>query len=136
MFFVRQSAHRYLRDLELREEGGTPAIVESVRAAIAIQLKDAVGADFIVRRDMALVQKAWSRLSNEAPNLVLLGRSSSSSMTPRLPVLSFLVRHPETGYFLHHNFVCAVLNDLYGVQVNTLGIMHRYVNITYRIYYV
>ena len=46
------------------------------------------------------------------PNFVLLGNSA----LPRLPVLSFLVRHPETGAFLHHNFVCAVLNDLFGVQ--------------------
>ena len=41
------------------------------------------------------------------------------SQLPRLPVLSFLVRHPETGAFLHHNFVCAVLNDLFGVQASS-----------------
>lgn len=34
----------------------------------------------------------------------------------RLPILSFLVRHPTTNLFLHHNFVCAVLNDVYGIQ--------------------
>lgn len=34
----------------------------------------------------------------------------------RLPILSFVVRHRPSGLLLHHNFVCAVLNDLYGIQ--------------------
>lgn len=34
----------------------------------------------------------------------------------RLPILSFVVRHPQSGLLLHHNFVCAVLNDVFGVQ--------------------
>ena len=45
-------------------------------------------------------------------SLVLLGNLD----VPRLPIFSFLVRHPHTGLFLHHNFVCAVLNDLFGIQ--------------------
>ena len=47
-----------------------------------------------------------------AQTFVLLGNPN----LPRLPILSFLVRHPGTGMFLHHNFVCAVLNDLFGIQ--------------------
>lgn len=47
------------------------------------------------------------------PELILLG--STSSNVKRLPVFSFLVRHPR-GMFLHHNFVCAILNDVFGVQ--------------------
>ena len=39
--------HKYLKDIEHREEGGTPAIVESIRAGLAFQLKQAVGADTI-----------------------------------------------------------------------------------------
>ena len=35
---------------------------------------------------------------------------------PRLPVFSFLVRHQDSGRYLHHNFVCAVLNDVFGLQ--------------------
>lgn len=36
-------------------------------------------------------------------------------MVKRLPIFSFVVRHPR-GVFLHHNFVCAVLNDVFGIQ--------------------
>lgn len=47
------------------------------------------------------------------PEIILLGNSSQS--IKRLAVFSFLVRHPR-GTFLHHNFVCAVLNDVFGIQ--------------------
>ena len=51
---------------------------------------------------------AWTN----AKNLVLLGSVS----VPRLPVFSFLVRHEQSGLFLHYNFVCTLLNDLFGIQ--------------------
>lgn len=35
---------------------------------------------------------------------------------PRLPVFSFLVWHRDSGRYLHHNFVCAILNDVFGIQ--------------------
>ena len=47
------------------------------------------------------------------PELILLGPSSMS--VKRLPIFSFMVRHPR-GTFLHHNFVCTVLNDVFGIQ--------------------
>ena len=34
----------------------------------------------------------------------------------RLPIFTFLIRNEETGYYLHHNFVTALLNDLFGIQ--------------------
>ena len=36
---VTRDTHLYLKDIEDREEGGTPAIVESIRAGMAFQLK-------------------------------------------------------------------------------------------------
>ena len=59
---------------------------------------------FIHRKALA----AWSSSSN----LVLLG----STTVPRLPIFSFLIRNPIAGVFLHHNYVCALLNDLFGIQ--------------------
>uniref|UniRef100_A0A1B6C4J5 tRNA(Ile)-lysidine/2-thiocytidine synthase N-terminal domain-containing protein n=1 Tax=Clastoptera arizonana TaxID=38151 RepID=A0A1B6C4J5_9HEMI len=47
------------------------------------------------------------------PEIILLGNSSQN--IKRLAVFSFLVRHPR-GTFLHHNFICAVLNDVFGIQ--------------------
>ncbi|RZF37598.1 hypothetical protein LSTR_LSTR003163 [Laodelphax striatellus] len=58
------------------------------------------------------VRLVLSHLRN-IPEVLVLGNSSPHSR--RLAVFSFLVRHPR-GTFLHHNFVCAVLNDVFGVQ--------------------
>jgi len=46
------------------------------------------------------------------PELLLLGNSVSCS---RLPIFSFVVRHPR-GAYLHHNFISAILNDVFGIQ--------------------
>ena len=53
------------------------------------------------------------KLANSVDQLEVLGNLSSPG---RLPILSFVVRHPASGLLLHHNFVCAVLNDLSGIQ--------------------
>ena len=107
--YVNADEHCYLTDPEHREEGGTPAIVESIRAGLVFQLKEAVGAELIQERERSFIRRAiesWDR----NPNLRILG----SKKAPRLSIVSFVVRHGE-GY-LHHNFVVAVLNDLFGIQ--------------------
>ena len=48
--YVNPTEHRYLTDIEHREEGGTPAIVESIRAGLVFGLKAAVGVDAIRER--------------------------------------------------------------------------------------
>ncbi|XP_072040662.1 uncharacterized protein [Amphiura filiformis] len=111
VFFVTSEDHRYLQQVEMREEGGTPSIVGAIRAGMVFQMKQAVGTTNIMKREHELCRKAvefWS----SSPNLILLGNTS----VPRLPIFSFLIRHPVTGQFLHHNFVCAVLNDVFGIQ--------------------
>ncbi len=107
--YVNPHEHRYLEDPVLREEGGTPAIVESIRAGLVFQLKEAVGADLIREREDSFIRRAidsWSRNQN----LFLLGNRED----PRLSIVSFVVRHGD-GY-LHHNYVVALLNDLFGIQ--------------------
>ncbi|XP_070553700.1 LOW QUALITY PROTEIN: uncharacterized protein [Ptychodera flava] len=111
VFFVTRDTHRYLQQIEMREEGGTPDIVGSIRAGLVFQLKEAVGADVIMAREHELCRRATD-VWNTVQNLIILGKSDA----PRLPIFSFLIKHPVTGQFLHHNFVCAVLNDVFGVQ--------------------
>ena len=48
VFYVTQKDHRYLKNDEMREESGTPAIVESIRAGIVFQFKNAIGTDNII----------------------------------------------------------------------------------------
>jgi selenocysteine lyase/cysteine desulfurase len=51
VFFVTRDSHRYLQDTELREEGGTAAVVESVRAGLVMQLKETTGVQAIMARE-------------------------------------------------------------------------------------
>jgi selenocysteine lyase/cysteine desulfurase len=107
--YVNQSEHRYLADPVLREEGGTPAIIESIRAGLVFQLKEAVGADAIREREVDFIERAIASWSTN-PNLNILGNQSAW----RLSIVSFVVRH--RGAYLHHNFIVALLNDLFGIQ--------------------
>jgi selenocysteine lyase/cysteine desulfurase/CRP-like cAMP-binding protein len=107
--FVSSARHRYLAEPERREEAGTPAIVESIRAGLAFQLKEAIGTPAIHARETAFVTRALAAWQG-APNLVLLGNPAA----PRLPIVSFLVRHG--GGFLHWSYLVTLLNDLFGIQ--------------------
>lgn len=51
---VTPSSQLYLQEAESREEGGTPAIVGSIRAGLAMQLKQAVGTDTVLQREREL----------------------------------------------------------------------------------
>jgi len=107
--YVNPLEHVYLDDPEHREEGGTPAIIESIRAGLVFALKEAVGVDAIRAREEHFIDRAIAAWSVE-PGIGILGNPA----LPRLSIVSFTVRHD--GRYLHHNFVVAVLNDLFGIQ--------------------
>lgn len=108
--YVNPAEHSYLSDPAHREEGGTPAIVESVRAGLVFRLKQAVGVDTIRAREDEFLQRAV-RAWQQEPGLEILGNLDAE----RLSILSFVVRGRDRAY-LHHNFVVALLNDLFGIQ--------------------
>ncbi|XP_078658655.1 uncharacterized protein LOC144904007 isoform X1 [Branchiostoma floridae x Branchiostoma belcheri] len=111
VFFVSKHNQVYLKNVVERWEGGTPNIVGCVRAGLAFQLKQAIGASNIVRREDELVRRAFSAWS-QCPNLILVG----SHRAKRVPIFSFLIRHAQSGLLLHHNYVCTLLNDVFGIQ--------------------
>jgi selenocysteine lyase/cysteine desulfurase len=107
--YVNPSEHVYLSDVEHREEGGTPGIVESIRAGLVFQLKQSVGTAEIRRREESFIRRAIERWSRN-PDLEILGNPDLE----RLSIVSFVVRHDRR--LLHHNLVVALLNDLFGIQ--------------------
>ncbi|MEO5940157.1 MAG: aminotransferase class V-fold PLP-dependent enzyme, partial [Candidatus Limnocylindrales bacterium] len=107
--YVNPLEHVYLDDPEHREEGGTPAIVESIRAGLVFALKEAVGVETIRAREEDFIDRAIAAWSAE-PGIGILGNPK----LPRLSIVSFTIR--RDGRYLHHNFVVAVLNDLFGIQ--------------------
>ena len=109
VLYVSPDHHSYITDPEHREEGGTPAIIESIRAGLAFRLKETVGVDTIRALEHDFIRRAiesWSR----NPNIEILGNPDAE----RLSIVSFVIRHGDKT--LHHNFVVALLNDLFGIQ--------------------
>ncbi|XP_071943260.1 uncharacterized protein [Antedon mediterranea] len=109
--YVTRETHHYVKNIEEREEGGTPAILESIRAGLTFQVKESIGVEEIERHEHALTRKAFMKW-RETDNIMILG----SKRAKRLPIFSFLILNPQSGKILHHNFVAAVFNDLYGIQ--------------------
>ncbi|HSK17172.1 MAG TPA: aminotransferase class V-fold PLP-dependent enzyme [Gaiellaceae bacterium] len=112
--YVTPEHQTYLSDPCHREEGGTPAIVESVRAGLVFGLKEAVGAETIVELEESFVQSAldaWER----NPRIRLAGHTAPR----RVAIVSFGIRHPRPERpdgMLHPGFVVAILGDLFGIQ--------------------
>ena len=111
--YVNPDEHRYLSDPTQREEGGTPAIVESIRAGLVFQLQQAVGLEVIRAHEEHYLRRAVEAWMQE-PAVEILGNLDSR----RLSIVSFVVRTGGSGAarYLHHNFVVALLNDLFGIQ--------------------
>jgi len=107
--YVNPDEHRYLDDIERREEGGTPDIIGAIRAGLVFALKQAVGADQIRELEHGLIRRAIESWSGN-PNIEILGNPDAN----RLSIVSFVIRHGARR--LHHNFVVALLNDLFGIQ--------------------
>lgn len=57
VFFVTPSTQSYFKEPEFREEGGTPNIIGCIRAGLAIQLKEAVGSDYIMEREKQIAKQ-------------------------------------------------------------------------------
>jgi selenocysteine lyase/cysteine desulfurase len=107
--FVTVGNHAYHSEAEHREEAGTPAIVESIRAGLVFQLKSAVGAGTIHKLEEAHLRRAIGSWK-ENPNIGILG----STELPRLSIVSLGLHDPRG--MLHPHFVVSVLNDLFGIQ--------------------
>ncbi len=107
--YVNALEHDYLTDPAHREEGGTPAIIEAIRAGLVFGLKREVGEDVIEDLEHDFVTRAIDAWSSD-PRIHVLGNLESK----RLSIVSFVIRHGKK--VLHHNYVVALLNDLFGIQ--------------------
>lgn len=98
--------YKYIDDIELREDGGTPGFLQTIKTALAINLKDHMGVENIHRREDELLRKVFSELP-KVNRLKILAEHT----TERLGIISFYFEH------LHYNLVVKLLNDRYGIQV-------------------
>lgn len=96
----------YTDDVELREDGGTPAFLQAIRSALAMQLKDKMGVENIRKREDELIELAFEKLP-QIPGVHIL----ADNIRDRLGVVSFYSER------VHHNLITKLLNDRYGIQV-------------------
>ena len=107
--YVTPEDHRFISDHERREEGGTPAIVESIRAGLVFGVQQAVGTQRIEELEADYKARALARWrSNSA--IEILGNSDEDSLS------IFSLRFKYRDKDLHYSFITALLNDLFGIQ--------------------
>lgn len=98
--------HKYIDDIEQREDGGTPGFLQAIKAALAIKLKEEMDIEKINLREKELLNIAFERLS-KIPSLHILAQEHKE----RLGVISFYIED------IHYNLMVKLLNDKYGIQV-------------------
>jgi len=109
--YVGMSGQDFIGRIEEREKAGTPGVLQTLKAGLVFQIKDRVGVDFINKREHELTARAFDRWSEEE-GIEILGNPDPAQ---RVGILSFNIKSSVGGY-LHHKFVTALLNDLFGIQ--------------------
>jgi selenocysteine lyase/cysteine desulfurase len=98
--------HKFVSNIEAREDGGTPAFLQTIKAALCTKLKDDMGVDKIREREEDLVKIAFDGLKKISKLNILAG-----NIEHRLGAISFYVED------IHYNLIVKLLNDRFGVQV-------------------
>ena len=98
--------HKYFDEIEAREDGGTPSFLQTIKVALCIKLKDAMGVHNMLKREEGMVARLFETLS-PIPNLHIL----ADNLQHRLGVFSFYIDN------LHYNLGVKILSDRYGIQV-------------------
>lgn len=95
----------YIEDIEIREDGGTPGFLQTIKIALAIQLKEQMDPAKIEAREEEINAIVFDRLL-KIPNLHLLAEQHQN----RLGIFSFYIDNA------HYNLVVKILNDRFGIQ--------------------
>jgi selenocysteine lyase/cysteine desulfurase len=98
--------YKFIDDIEIREDGGTPGFLQAIRAALSIDLKNRMGVSNIRKREEELLKIAFRELAS-IPGLHIL----ADNVTDRLGVISFYLDS------IHYNLVVSLLSDRFGIQV-------------------
>jgi selenocysteine lyase/cysteine desulfurase len=98
-------AHRYIDNIEQREDGGTPGFLQVIRVSLAMKLKEKMGVSKILEREHELLEYLFDRLSGKENINILAGEH-----TDRLGVISFTING------LYHDVGVKILNDRFGIQ--------------------
>jgi selenocysteine lyase/cysteine desulfurase len=108
--YVGHQYHDFSEDIETREMAGTPPILQIIKAALALELKERVGVRTIERVEKRVLRRFLLALAG-LPGVRLIGPYETGDLTP---IVSFNIAHRDR--ILHPKFVTKLLNDLFGIQ--------------------
>ena len=97
--------HKYLDNIEDREDGGTPGFLQVIKTALAVQLKEEMGIKNILQREQEIVHQVFEQFQSVSNLHILAGEHQN-----RLGVISFYIDD------LHFNLGVKILNDRFGIQ--------------------
>jgi selenocysteine lyase/cysteine desulfurase len=83
--YVGPTGQDFIRDIEEREKAGTPGVLQILKAGLAFQIKDHLGAAAIGRREHELLQRVFDRWQRH-PQIELLGNPDPAR---RIGIVSF-----------------------------------------------
>jgi selenocysteine lyase/cysteine desulfurase len=96
--------HRFIDDIQAREDGGTPGFLQAIRTSLAILLKEDMGLEKIREREDELKNLIFNNLKIN-PKIHILDPQLN-----RLGIISFYVPN------MHYNLIVKLLNDRFGIQ--------------------
>jgi selenocysteine lyase/cysteine desulfurase len=96
--------HEYFTDIGLREDGGTPPILQGIKAAMCIRLKEEMGTERMLEREKEMLCRLFDRFE-KITGVEILGANRQ-----RLGVISFTAKNT------HYNLIVKILNDRFGIQ--------------------
>ncbi len=102
----RWGEYKYIDDIELREDGGTPGFLQAIRTALTIELKEQMGVGNMEKREKELIPRAFNGLK-EISGIKIL----AENVIDRVGALSFYIEN------VHYNLVVKLLSDRYGIQM-------------------
>ena len=97
---------KYMENIEMREDGGTPGFLQAMRTALTIKLKEKMNPSQMLKREEELLAIAFREL-RKIPGIQIL----ADNVEHRLGVVSFYFKD------IHYNLIVKLLNDGFGVQV-------------------
>lgn len=97
--------HKFVNNIEAREDGGTPPFLQTIKAALAIKLKEQMQPDLIQAREAELLKILFREIET-IPHVHIL----ANNLRDRLGVVSFYLDN------MHYNLAVKLLNDRFGIQ--------------------
>ncbi len=97
--------HKYIDDIEAREDGGTPPFLQTIKTAMCVSLKEQMGVKNILEREHEVLTILWNKIEH-IPNLHILAPKHKN----RLAIMSFYIED------MHYNLGVRILSDKFGIQ--------------------